>query len=91
METTITATELARSLSDILSRVFYRGERFVIERNGETVATLLPPGAKPPVTFRELVSRLKERNVPWPLEGFANDLEDIQASQERLGPPKWDS
>ena len=35
METRITPTELARSLSDVLNRVRYRGERFRIERNGE--------------------------------------------------------
>ncbi len=48
METTITATELSRSLSDILSRVRYKGETFIVKRNGEHVATLAPPvPAKP--------------------------------------------
>ena len=91
MENRITATQLARSLSDVLSRVYYRGESFIIERNGETVATLKPPETRPSVTFRELVSRLKDRNVPWPLEGFADDLEAVQASQKEIGPLlEWD-
>jgi antitoxin (DNA-binding transcriptional repressor) of toxin-antitoxin stability system len=42
METRITATELARNLSDILNRVRYRGESFRVERNGEVVAELRP-------------------------------------------------
>ena len=89
MEKKITATELAKSLSDVLNRVYYRGESFVIERNGETVATLAPPATGARLTFGELISRLKERHAP--LEGFADDLEEIQASQSRVGPPSWDS
>ena len=42
METKITATDLAKSLSDVLNRVRYRGERFLVERNGEPVAAVLP-------------------------------------------------
>ena len=85
----ITATELARSLSDVLSRVHYRGETFIVERNGDVVATLAPPEPKPQITFRELVKLLRERHKP--LEGFADDLEEIQASQPKIGPPpSWD-
>ena len=89
METTITATELSRSLSDILSRVRYRGERFMIQRNGDIVATLVPVEQPKRMTFRELAELMEK--LPWPLEGFADDLEEIQASQPRIGePPKWD-
>jgi prevent-host-death family protein len=42
MESTISATTLARQLGDILGRVRYRGEAFVIERNGTAVARLVP-------------------------------------------------
>ena len=72
METKITATELARSLSDVLSRVLYRGERFLIERNGEPVATLVPTGPVPGITMGELFEVL--RAVPPVDEGFADDL-----------------
>jgi sulfur carrier protein ThiS len=43
MATKITATELARNLSDILNRARYRQESFVVERNGEVVAEIRPP------------------------------------------------
>ena len=42
METMITATTLANNLSDVLDRVKERGERFVVEQNGERVATIIP-------------------------------------------------
>ena len=87
MVTRIMATELARSLSDILSRVRDRGERFIIERNGEPVATLMPPEPKQRTTFRELGAKL--RDVSWPLEGFADDLEEIQSTQTKTEPPSW--
>jgi antitoxin (DNA-binding transcriptional repressor) of toxin-antitoxin stability system len=42
MEFTISATELARKLGDVLGRIRYRGESFVVERNGEPIARLCP-------------------------------------------------
>ena len=87
METRISATELARRLSDVLSRARYRGERFVVERGGEVVAVLEPPTeAVRPITLRELTERL--RNVR-PDEGFADDLEAIQAEQSLPERPSW--
>ena len=86
METKITATELAKSLSDILNRVRYRGERFVIERNGEPIASLVPT-APVGITMGELAALLA--NLPRPDEGFADDLEAIQASQPKASMPEW--
>ena len=79
METKITATELSRTLSDILSRVRYRGESFLIERNGEPVATLAPARPLPAITLGEFLARLGDLSLPG--EGFADDLETIQSSQ----------
>ncbi len=42
MKHTISVTEAARNFADIVSRVFYRGERFVLERGGKPVARLIP-------------------------------------------------
>ena len=89
MERTITATDLAKNLSDVLSRVRYRGERFVIERNGEPVALLEPAGARPGITLRELATQLSGFALPG--DGFADDLEAIQASQQPVEPPEWPS
>lgn len=45
MEHRISATELARRLGDVLGRIRYRGDSFIVERNGDPVARLGPlPG-----------------------------------------------
>ena len=87
MDTVITATDLARSLSDILNRVRYKGETFVIQRKGEPIATLAPSGPKPGVTLGELAEALGKLTMPG--DGFADDLEAIQASQTKADPPHW--
>ena len=86
-ESRITATELAKSLSDVLSRVHYRGEEFVIERNGEPVAALSPVKHPMGITLQELAAKLSE--IPSPGEDFADDLEAIRESQPKLETPKW--
>lgn len=88
METTITATELSKRLSDVLNRVKYRGERFIVQRNGETIATIAPVSEPAGITLRELITRIGDLNLPD--EGFADDLEAIQAEQEMISDcPKW--
>jgi antitoxin (DNA-binding transcriptional repressor) of toxin-antitoxin stability system len=77
--TRISATELARRLSDILSRVHYKGEQFVVERGGDSIAMITPTGAKPGITWAEFVRLLN--TGPRPDEAFADDLERIQAAQ----------
>ena len=42
MEHAISSTELARSLGDVLARVRYRHDSFIIERNGKPVARMVP-------------------------------------------------
>jgi antitoxin (DNA-binding transcriptional repressor) of toxin-antitoxin stability system len=85
MATRITATQLARNLSDILNRARYRGETFVIERNGETMARLEPAAVPAGVPFAEFVRLIGE--LHWPDDTFASDLEAIHAAQGEIGPP----
>lgn len=91
MERRITATELARNLSDILNRARYKGERFVIERNGEAVAVLAPPNIPRPVSLRDIADKLAK--IPRPDPQFADDLEAIHAemNQPLPEPPEWPS
>lgn len=42
MEHEITATEAVRDFSEILNQIVYRGDAFVIHRNGKPAARLLP-------------------------------------------------
>lgn len=87
METTITATELSRRLSDVLNRVKYRGERFVVQRNGETIATITPVSPSPGVTLDDIIAKVGDFYAPG--DGFADDLEAIQAEQPPAEFPEW--
>jgi antitoxin (DNA-binding transcriptional repressor) of toxin-antitoxin stability system len=89
MEKRLSATELAKNLSSILSRVQYRGERFVVERNGEAVASIVPVEPTKGMTVKEFFEFL--RQIPRPDDQFADDLEAIQAEQGIAEMPTWPS
>lgn len=86
--TNVTATEAARTFSDLLNRVAYRNESFAIVRNGVEVARL-EPAEKPPVTLRELFELLLPYRTGDP--GFADDLERIHADQPTEIRDPWES
>ncbi|MGH2352205.1 MAG: type II toxin-antitoxin system Phd/YefM family antitoxin [Chloroflexota bacterium] len=87
MATRITTTELSRRLSDVLSRVRYRGESFLIDRNGEAVATIEPARPGPCGSWRALAERLRHFSPHDP--AFADDLERVQATQPPAMFPEW--
>lgn len=89
MVTTITTTELATNLADILGRVRDRGEQFVVERDGEPVATLAPIKATPRATIGDFFELVRKLGLPD--EAFAGDLEAIQANQPKAEFPEWPS
>jgi prevent-host-death family protein len=75
MEGRISATELARRLGDILGRVRYRGDSFLVERNGDPVARLVPVPGKTTTTLREALAAWRGGGRPDP--DFAADLERV--------------
>jgi len=87
MDTTISATELSKRMSDILNRVKYRGERFVIQRNGESMAVLQPADLRTGITVSELVARVGDLKVPD--DGFAENLEAVPAEQGFAEITEW--
>jgi prevent-host-death family protein len=87
METMITATELSKRLSDVLNRVKYRGERFVVQKNGESVATIIPVGDAPGITVKELIEKIGD--LPPIGSGFADDLESAQRDQGLVEVREW--
>ena len=82
----ITATEAARGFSELLNRVRYRGEEFVIERGGEPVGRLSPvrPVAS---TVEDLVRVL--RSAPHPDDDYLLELESLQKRQPRPPRSPW--
>ncbi len=82
----ISATQAVRQFSDLLNRVHYRGEEFVIERGGEPVCEIVP--ARPVTrTVADLVRAL--RSIPKPDDEYWETLEDITKHQQPLPPSPW--
>jgi prevent-host-death family protein len=77
METRISATELARKLGDVLGRVRYRGDSFLVERNGDPVARLVPVPGRSLTTVGQALAAWRAAGEPDPQ--FADDLEHIGA------------
>ena len=87
MEHTIAATELARSLGDILARVKYRHDSFVVERNGTPIARVVPiESAGQETTLCEALAAWCETSAP----SFAEDLARVGAADRPPGNP-WAS
>jgi prevent-host-death family protein len=86
MELRITATEAARTFSDLLNRVRYRGEAFVVERAGEPVCRIVPAGA-PQRTVGDLVHLLRE--IPRPDEEYLSAVEELAKRQPAMPKTPW--
>lgn len=83
METVISATELARKLGDVLGKVRYRREAFVVERNGEPVARLGPLLSGAGASLAEGLRAWQSAAPPDP--ELADDLERVNAADR---PPR---
>ncbi len=77
MATRIAATHLARGLGDILGRIRYRGETFVVERNGVPVARLGPVKPERPPRLREVIEAWASIEAD---DRFALDLAAVGAA-----------
>jgi hypothetical protein len=77
MATRIAATRLARGLGDILGRIRYRGESFLVERNGVLVARIGPVGPERPPRLREVVEAWGSVEAD---AQFAHDLAAVGAA-----------
>jgi len=88
MESHITASEAARSFSDLLNRVFYRGESFVVERGGTAICRIGPAGASH-CTLRDLATALAR--PPGPDQEFAKDVRTAVRKQGRAPRNPWAS
>ena len=82
----IAISEFDHKMREVLNRVAFQGESFILERNGREIARLEPVGPKPGVTAREVSEKLRYLEFP---EGFADDLEAARASVPPLEVPEW--
>jgi antitoxin (DNA-binding transcriptional repressor) of toxin-antitoxin stability system len=81
MKVRISATEAARRFSEMMNRVRYRDESFVVEGGGKPVCEILPAR---PVRFsgRDLPDLL--RSLPKPDEEYLDLVERLSATQSRV-------
>lgn len=86
MKTVVTATEAARHFGDVLARVRYNHEHFVLTKNERPVAEISPCENETTATLAELESALAK--LPYD-PTFADDLESVNASDKPLANP-WD-
>jgi antitoxin (DNA-binding transcriptional repressor) of toxin-antitoxin stability system len=90
--TSVTVTEVARNLSDVINRIKYRSEHFLLTKGGLPVAELRPIAAARLVTGRELAGRL----ATLPHLGadaaakFADDINEARARMGVIGTGPWD-
>ncbi|MFA7455736.1 MAG: hypothetical protein WCZ10_14875 [Desulfobulbaceae bacterium] len=88
MEHDITATEAVRKFSEILNQSVYRGDAFLIYRNGKPVAWLLPcchPPAERSLGELETIFAQLPR-LGDEAESFAHDIEEALAAEP--APPR---
>jgi len=93
MEKHISATDAVREFSELLNRVKFRGERYIIERSGKPVARIEPTDPSPRGrTLSELARLLDELpRLGDELESFAADIEQIRKKQLPLPQEgKWE-
>ena len=84
---TISSTEASRNFSEILNRVRYRGERFIVERGGESICEIRP-AAPPRFTGADLAALL--RSLPPVDDDYLNEVEELARSQPLLPESPWE-
>jgi prevent-host-death family protein len=85
MKSEISATEAARRFSEVLNRVRYRNETFIVKRGGEPICEIAPVRSKA-FTGRELVGLL--RSLPHPDREYLDAVEKHVRRQPRTAKAK---
>lgn len=83
----ISATEAARSFSELLDRVCYRGETFVIERGGELVCEMshVKPARFNGADFLALL-----HSVPRPDPAYWDAVKEATRQEPRVPESRWE-
>lgn len=91
MPETISVTEAARNFSDVINRVYYQGQSYLLTRGGTVVAQLTAASA--PLTGSELLRRWSERPRLDPEDAarWEDELAAAKATIETPSEEPWDS
>jgi antitoxin (DNA-binding transcriptional repressor) of toxin-antitoxin stability system len=83
MKTSLSVTDTARNFSDIINRVAYKGERFVLLKGKKAVAEISPvKTGRPLAELQEVLESLPELPADE-LEELARDLEKIRGLSQK--------
>jgi antitoxin (DNA-binding transcriptional repressor) of toxin-antitoxin stability system len=87
-KTKITVTEASRNFADCVSRARYQNVTFVLVKNGEAVAEIVPKSEKA-CTAADLADALEKTHLSE--ENARAWRRDLKAARKRLKPPvdKW--
>ena len=83
----LSATQLGKSLSDVLNRVYYRHETVLVERGGKAVCQISPVAESGSLTLAGLIDLLRE--VPEAGPEYAEAVRAGLAEQEDFEGPEW--
>ncbi len=86
MKRRISATQAARKFSEIVNRVRYRNESFVVERAGEPVCEIIQVKSRT-VKGRDLLGLLSR--LPRPDDEYLEIVEEIIKNQQPIAPSLW--
>ena len=89
----LTVTEAVRNFSEILGRVRFKGERFVLVKGGRPIAELGPTDAAAAVLLGELPAILDAlpHLDPEDADHFARDLESSRTATGPVPATPWES
>jgi prevent-host-death family protein len=83
----LSATDASRNFSEILNRVKYRGESFILERGGEPVAELRPAS---PTRFTGMDLSALLRSLPPIDEDYLRAVEEVTLNQPAIPESPWE-
>ncbi|MGH8011740.1 MAG: type II toxin-antitoxin system Phd/YefM family antitoxin [Candidatus Binataceae bacterium] len=86
MKSHVSATEAARSFSELMNRVSYRGESFVVERGGKPICEIVPAGQ---VRFTGANLAKLLQSLPKPDEEYLTIVEELIARQSTVAESGW--
>ena len=85
METSISSTEAARHLGDVLSRIKHTGESVVLTKSDKPLARLVPIGARGQASGAKIMAALERLPVD---ASFGDDLETVNQT-DRIPDNPW--
>ena len=87
MKTRVSATEASRKFSEILNRVAYKRETFIVERSGRPVCQISPAPVAKKCTAADFIQMIK--TAPRPDDQYFDDVEEIIKNRQPIAPSPW--